>query len=465
MCSRKSSNRAILPPMGRAIAAAAGLLLIWSSTTSRATTACKPVEPVACPNCFAVFVMPDTQNYVFEPYQPRAGNHLDLVARYICAHRTKWTEPSTGKQMPILMTIHLGDLVQRADGSTPQPNLEEWKRIDAAFDVLDQCTPPVPYVVTVGNHDLALRSYESASRFYNEFFGVERWTERGYGCASLSQCDWDAGEWFLGGGDEIEALSRNQLGAGNPGPPTPQPGRHPAARIEPPNGQPFLFLGLELAFDFPPAPAALRQPQGNDAAWPLKVLSAHPDTPTILFHHSMLWAFPRPDDRLRWGPEIWLSDSIAAPGTPGPGRGFGETGGMEALYERLIEPFPQARFLFTGHVMRPRSQADYTIERESGGPVWAFLRNYQNRGVRKDPSIIYGAGWNVIAVFDPDAEEVRVRSYRIDDQATYATPPVDFDHAGQSVPTECFDMDEGGVGERVISWDFRVSPHRETPEE
>ena len=129
---------------------------------------------------------------------------------------------------------------------------------------------------------------------------------------------------------------------------------------------------------------------------------------------------------------------------------------MEALYQRLIEPYPQAKFLFTGHVLRPRTQADYTIERKNGGPVWAFLRNYQNRPLPKSPSIGYGAGWNVIAAFDPDAKQVRVRSYRIDDEAGYATPTTNFDHKGKPAPTECLDMDEGGVPERTLSWDFQV---------
>lgn len=442
--------------MQRIVAVVLTLLFAVACVTSDAEPSCKRVAPVACPNCFAVFVMPDTQNYVYAPSQPRGGNHLDLVARYICANRTAWTEPSTGKQMPILMTIQLGDLVQRADGSTPDPNVAEWKIVDAAFDVLDQCTPPVPYLVTVGNHDLALQTYESAARLYNEFFGVERWTERGYGCSAPGQCDWNAGQWFIGGGDPIAPRSRNRLGAGHAGPATPQPGRHRAGRIEAPNGQAFLFLGLELAFDFPPAPASLHGIQGDDSAWPIKILSLYPDTPTIVFHHSMLWTFPPPDNRLRWGPEVWLSDSIPAPGPPKRGRGFGEQGGMEAIYGRLIEPFPQARFLFTGHVMKPASQADYRIPRESGGAVWAFLRNYQNRTLQEDPSIVYGAGWNVIAVFDPDAKQVRVRSYRIDDEEAYSFPPVNLEHTGTPAPTECLDTDEGGVGERIIWWDFEV---------
>jgi hypothetical protein len=65
-------------------------------------------------------------------------------------------------------------------------------------------------------------------------------------------------------------------------------------------------------------------------------------------------------------------------------------------------------------------------------------------------------GWNVVAVFDPAAREVRVRSYRIDDVESYAEPPLNYDHVGTPAPTECLQTDQNGVGERVISWDFQI---------
>jgi hypothetical protein len=428
------------------------LLALIAALPTPAVAACTPVTPVPCPNCFAVFVMPDTQSYTVATFQPKGGNHLDLVTRYICANRTGWTEPSTGKQMPILMTIHLGDIVQSNEVVEA-----EWQLADAAFDNLDACTPAVPYVVTIGNHDIQGKTYQRATSLYETYFGVDRWTSQGYGCTGLGDCDWNAGQWFLGGGDPIAVNSRNNVGGGTVGPTTLQAGRHRAARIEAPNGQPFVFVGLELAFDFPPAAPGFEGVEGDDSAWPIQVLSAYPDAPTIVFHHSMLWAFSPPDTRLRWGPETFLSDSIPEPPGPVEDPDFGTTGGMEAVYQQLIEPFPQAVFLFTGHVLTPTTQADYTIPRGGGLPVWAFLRNYQNRALIADNAFWYGVGWNVIAVFDPDAQEIRVRSYRIDDVEAYAEPPVNFDHTGQPAATECFDTDESGIGERVISWDFQVS--------
>jgi hypothetical protein len=86
-----------------------------------------------------------------------------------------------------------------------------------------------------------------------------------------------------------------------------------------------------------------------------------------------------------------------------------------------------------------------------------MMRNYQlvDLGLpgRGDD---YGVGWNVVAVFDPDAQQVRIRSYRIDDVEAYSDPPANYLHTGEPAPTECFDADQGGFPERIISWDFDV---------
>ena len=418
---------------------------------------CAPVAPQPCQNCFAVFVMPDTQHYVDVNKQPAGLAHIDLVMRYICQQRSAWTEPTTGKTMPIVMVVQLGDLVQRAHVES------EWQSISAAFEILDDCTPKVPYVVTSGNHDLVQQNYEMTSESYASYFGPDRWTSQGLGCSALDDCDWDSGQYFLGGGDSIPALSRNNVGGvDNPGPTSEQLGRHRAAMIRTPNGEPFLFLGLETAFDFPPAAPGNEASEQDDSAWPRQVLEANLGVPTLVFHHSMLWTFGPEDPRLRWGPETWNSDSISEPvgDFENDPDNFALSGGMEDLYKLLIEPYPQARLLFTGHVGRPYHLADYTIARPGDGPpTWAFLRDFQaiDQGLAGDADR-YGSGWNVIAVFDPDAQQVRVRSYRIDDVENYAeSPPVDYSHDGEPAPTECFDTDQGGVGERILDWDFSTA--------
>lgn len=435
-------------------------ILLLVSRPARAQ--CEPVKPLPCADCFAVFVMPDTQGYTDAVTQPAGANHLDLVTRYVCDHRTAWTEPTTGKTMPLLMVIQLGDLVQHPDRQeSGGPPLTEWTRVSAAFANLDACTPKVPYLVTAGNHDLSQSNYERPSVGYETFFGPDRWASQGVACSSLQDCDWAAGQYFLGAGDTIVAGSRNNQNGdgGSPGPATDQVGRHRAGLIRAPNGQPFLFLGLEMAFDFPPPAAGSEGVERDDSAWPKRVLAAYPAVPTVVFHHSMLWAFPPPDTRVRWGPETWHSDSITpTPGDYATDPDFGTTGGMQDLFDLLIDPYPQVRFLFTGHVFNPTHQADYTIPRKAGPPVWAFLRNFQtvDLGLPGDGDL-YGVGWNVVAVFDPAAEQVRVRSYRIDDEAAYATPPTNLLHTGTPVPTECMETDQGGVGERIVPWSFSAA--------
>jgi hypothetical protein len=116
----------------------AALMLIFPLSSSAG--GCPTVRPVACPHCFAVAVMPDTQNYTDLAHQPQGAAHLDLVTRYLCRERTSWVEPRTGKQMPISMVIQLGDLVQSGDLTEAVSGpLAEWVRLDAAFDNLGAC--------------------------------------------------------------------------------------------------------------------------------------------------------------------------------------------------------------------------------------------------------------------------------------------------------------------------------------
>ena len=72
---------------------------------------------------------------------------LNAVYEALVSARTAWVEPSTGKVMPILMVLQLGDIVQT--GLDP-----EWQMADAAFANLELCVPEVPYVVALGNHGL-----------------------------------------------------------------------------------------------------------------------------------------------------------------------------------------------------------------------------------------------------------------------------------------------------------------------
>jgi hypothetical protein len=390
--------------------------LVWICLTA------SPAAAAPCPDCFAVFVMPDTQWYTNALYQPQGGDHLDLITRYVCANRTAWVEPSTGKAMPILMVLHLGDLVQHN-----QP--AEWQIADAAFANLDLCVPEVPYVVALGNHDMSPPAYHRRADRFNEVFGVDRWAA--HQCSDPADCDWDAGEWFIGGGDTIFANSRNNADAA-PGPDLDQPGRHRAAAIRAPSGQRWLFIALDLAFDFPPAshPAEL-----DDAAWPIEVMNDYAGVHTVLVHHTLfrhdgIWSGVTFDP--------YDSDTLEA------------VGSNQAIWDELVDPLPQVWGTFNGHHTAPQ-EADFTTSTGSGVDVYSFFRNYQG-----SPTTSYGNGglatqqdgWNAIAVFDPEAGQVRIRSYRIED--------VDDDGTHDGVPeaTANLDTDFKGRPEVVVEYAF-----------
>jgi hypothetical protein len=345
--------------------------------------------------------------------------------------------------------------------------LAEWKRIDAAMSNLDRCDPVVPNLTTVGNHDYSKTSYRKPvpgerdlleatysrpTLGYNTYFGTDRWIDAGYGCANPKNCSGAPGNWFIGGGDTIVAGSRNNLGNGPPpGPSTDQPGRHRAGIIRAPNGQRFLFLGAELAFDFPPATPGYEDVEGGDSAWLKQVLDDYPEVPTVFFHHSMFLMNPQ----YVYGPEIWGADSLVE------GEPFDRGLGMEAIWNEVVLPYNQILMAFAGHVIRPKGQDDFTLSRPNGPDIAGFLRNYQTTRLRDAERSNYGVGWAIVAVFDPETDEVRVRSYRIDDTHAYAEPPTDFNHTGEAAATECFDMDMGNVVERSVAFSF--SPDTRAP--
>ena len=418
------------------------------AVSPQANAACPPVAEVACPECFAVAVIPDTQRYTLLLHQPAGAAHLALITRYLCDHATNWQEPSTGKVMPIAMTLHLGDLVQSGDLTEAGAGaLAEWARIDAAMDNLDACNPVIPYLTTTGNHDYHNGNYEGRTLGYETYFGTDRWTNAGYDCADPANCAGTAGEWFIGGGDPIAAFSRNNVNVtGLPGPASVQAGRHRAGVILAPNQQRFVFMGAEIAFDFPPAAPGFELTEGDDSAWIKNVLADYPNDPTIFFHHSMLLY----DPDYVFGPEIFRSDSLAE-GPP-----FDTGLGMEAIWNEVVVPYPQMFLAFSGHVINPAGQDDFTLTRTGAPDIAGVLRNYQQVSLPGVSLSNYGVGWTVMAVFDPETDEVRIRSYRIDDTDAYAE--IDYEHTGTPEPTECLDMDYLGVTERTVAFTFAESP-------
>ncbi len=94
---------------------------------------------------------------------------------------------------------------------------------------------------------------------------------------------------------------------------------------------------------------------------------------------------------------------------------------------------------------------DELLQTNGGYDVFAFFRNYQHSTSRDGQGNLcqpsYGGGWNVIAAFDPSAEEIRVRSYRIED--------VDNDCTHDGVPASAADLQtDRSLPETILSYSF-----------
>jgi hypothetical protein len=338
-------------------------------------------DAALCESCFAVVVMPDTQDYVRDAYQPAGAAHLELISRFICKNRRNWYEESTKKRMRIAMVLHLGDIVQSSNDEV------EWQRAEVPFDRFDQCG--MPYLVVPGNHDIDGGAYWRSATLFNKYFGPDRWEP--YRCSDPKDCDWEAGQWFIGEGNSIPAHSRNNAD-GLPGPEYDEPGRHRAAVIRTPNGQRWLFMGLDLAFDFPPA----AHPEERDhARWVKRTMRDYKGVHTIVIHHALL------NNIGQFRPLSYDSDSYS---------------NTVSLWDELVAPFPQVLMTLNGHHLGIREN-EWLIPRPEGEDVLAVFRNYQSndssygdggRPLEKD-------GWTPIIVFDPEDGEIRIRSSRIED--------------------------------------------------
>src|SRR5688572_14133129 len=341
----------------------ASLGVLFSGAAANAVACPAPDPPTSCPNCFAVFIMPDTQFYTWalanntatdkiraNPNTPggfdygaaafseEGAIHLERVADWVCANKASFVEPSTGKEMPIELFVHLGDLVQHNEYDNSelkfcnpndppntcnscQGNSCEWNRILRVFDRLDQCG--VRYLTAPGNHDwkgfdgvLGLaNSIHEANTYQKRFPDTAStgsvpvrapWTTASR-CVAPNNCDPALGRWYLGGGDNAVAeslggnaipnMSRDINGdlVGD-GPATDQYGRHRVGMVESPEGDRLLFLGLEFSTGLP-----------SSTGVPASIMAASPLIPAIgLNHQGIQPGFPEVGDLVAPNSQVFL---------------------------------------------------------------------------------------------------------------------------------------------------------------
>lgn len=117
---------------------------------------------------FTIAVLPDTQYYTVQ------GKGLERYFR----DQTKWVMEKRAAYN-IIALIHNGDIVDHGDRFP-----YEWTVADGAMKTLETAYTGapygLPYGVGVGNHDQTPNGTASATKSFNEYFGVSRFEKRPY---------------------------------------------------------------------------------------------------------------------------------------------------------------------------------------------------------------------------------------------------------------------------------------------
>ena len=273
----------------------------------------------ANPEFFTIAVLPDTQySYYASP------SFFDSETRWIAAN-------AEGER--IAFVLHEGDIVDTPlDGA-------QWAAARASMAALDGM---IPYVLTVGNHDLALAARADAPRttLLNDAFPYsELENAPGFGGA-FEPGHQENAYYLLPGGDRT---------------------------------------WLVMALEFSPRPAVL--------VWAGQILGDHPELPAIVVTHAYLYS-----DGSRYdlqGRTCQFSGDCVNPPAVGPTPqcwnpvcylGDGTDG--EAIWNTLVLPHSNVLFVFSGHVANPapNDAARLSSVRPDGTICHQLLANYQADG-------------------------------------------------------------------------------------
>lgn len=121
---------------------------------------------------FSLVVLPDTQYY-----SQNTGGTLAQIFKA----QTQWIVDNRIAKN-IAFVSHMGDITENGENSG---NPSEWINADAAMSLLEnpvttQLPYGIPYSIFPGNHDLYPGDQNATGTFYNQYFGVPRFTGRSY---------------------------------------------------------------------------------------------------------------------------------------------------------------------------------------------------------------------------------------------------------------------------------------------
>jgi hypothetical protein len=215
---------------------------------------------------------------------------------------------------------------------------DQWAVARATMGLLDGV---VPYVLSVGNHDLDVNGPEPRATLLNQYF---------------SFAEFAAAPTF-GGAFETGHLENT-------------------FSLLPGGGRTWLVLSLE----FSPRPEVI--------AWADRELTAHADVPAILLTHAYLYS-----DGKRYNHVgracVWSGDPCTDPNPPdsnaqcwSPVCYLPDGSDGEMLWNSLVSLHSNILFVFSGHVANraPNDAARLTSTRPDGTLCHQILANYQSDG-------------------------------------------------------------------------------------
>ena len=164
---------------------------------------------------FTIIGLPDTQFYTEEVPGTNSGGggHNGIFTA-----QTEWIKANRVAKNIVFVT-QLGDCVQNGDNPPGSNDEIEWQRANTAFSILENPSVPItdgiPYAVSVGNHDQGtIGNPDGNNVYYNQYFGVPRFTGRGYYGGHYGSNNDNHYQLFSGGGIDFIHISLEYYGNG-----------------------------------------------------------------------------------------------------------------------------------------------------------------------------------------------------------------------------------------------------------
>jgi hypothetical protein len=223
----------------------------------------------------------------------------------------------------IAFVTHVGDIVWNPDVEI------EWTRARLGLDLLDGV---VPYSVAIGDHEYFPEEDKAGStEAYLTHFGPERYA---------------AYDWYLGA--HADGLSHAQrFSAG---------------------GRDFLHLAIEWE------PFGSAEDPSSPLGWAVAMLELYPTLPTIITTHAYLWDMPGQEGHF---PDWAREGFVRVDGR----KTFSGASGV-ALFETLVEPFPQVFMVLNGHYHKAelpdKGKFHQVSVNRAGMDVYEMLANFQS---------------------------------------------------------------------------------------